>query len=165
MPTEEQFDKEKAKAEVQALDAAPNNDKPPPNPALNTLGALPGVPLTGAEKQKYEGEMAKLYKEMDDKVRASPNEQIRVVVLTKPSPRWLVDALLLQSDWDDHSKVASLSHYLRIRFTCKVLQSPKTSACVRCVLFSAFTWGHRLTSFLNILTYNDVIFKFRRYTF
>uniref|UniRef100_A0A3Q3W6F4 Kinesin-like protein n=1 Tax=Mola mola TaxID=94237 RepID=A0A3Q3W6F4_MOLML len=64
VPAEEQFDKEKAKAEVQALDAAPNNDKPPPNPALS---ALPGVQLTGAEKQKYEAEMAKLYKELDDK--------------------------------------------------------------------------------------------------
>lgn len=69
VPAEEQFDKEKAKAEVQALDAAPNNDKPPPNPALS---ALPGVQLTGAEKQKYEAEMAKLYKELDDKVRAGP---------------------------------------------------------------------------------------------
>lgn len=71
MPTEEQFDKEKAKAEVQALDSGPNNDKPPPTPALS-LSAVPGVPgvqLTGAEKEKYEAEMAKLYKEMDDKVR------------------------------------------------------------------------------------------------
>lgn len=65
MPVEEQFDKEKAKAEVQDVDAAAANDKPAPTPSL---GALPGVKLTDAEKQKYEAEMAKLYKEMDDKV-------------------------------------------------------------------------------------------------
>uniref|UniRef100_A0A3Q2P3Z2 Kinesin-like protein n=1 Tax=Fundulus heteroclitus TaxID=8078 RepID=A0A3Q2P3Z2_FUNHE len=68
VPVEEQFDKEKAKAEVVALDAAlNNNDKAAPQPAL---GSLPGVALTGAEKEKYEAEMAKLYKEMDDKVTA-----------------------------------------------------------------------------------------------
>lgn len=77
MPAEEQFDKEKAKAEVLALDIALNNDKPPPNPALS---ALPGVQLTGAEKEKYEGEMAKLYKELDDKVRKGP-----------PHPVWLTE--------------------------------------------------------------------------
>lgn len=66
VPAEEQFDKEKAKAEVQALDTALNNDKTPPKPALSTL---PGVKLTDAEKEKYEAEMAKLYKQLDDKVR------------------------------------------------------------------------------------------------
>lgn len=67
MPTEEQFDKEKAKAEVHAMENVPNSDKPPaPTPALSPL---PGVPQhTGAEKQKYDGEIEKLYKEMDDKV-------------------------------------------------------------------------------------------------
>lgn len=69
MPAEEQFDKEKAKAEVQALDTALNNDKTQPQPALSTL---PGAKLTDAEKQKCEAEMAKLYKELDDKVRESP---------------------------------------------------------------------------------------------
>ncbi|XP_035512112.1 kinesin-1 heavy chain-like [Morone saxatilis] len=64
VPAEEQFDKEKAKAEVQALDSALNNDKTPAKPALSTL---PGVKLTDAEKEKYEAEMAKLYKELDDK--------------------------------------------------------------------------------------------------
>lgn len=66
VPAEEQFDKEKVTAEVQALDGALNNDKTAPQPAL---GSLPGVKLTDAEKQKYEAEMAKLYKELDDKVR------------------------------------------------------------------------------------------------
>lgn len=67
VPVEEQIDKEKAKAEVHALEAAPNNNKAPPStPALS---ALPGVSqLTGAEKEKYDAEMAKLYKELDDKV-------------------------------------------------------------------------------------------------
>lgn len=67
VPVEEQMDKEKAKAEVHALEAVPNNDKAPPStPALS---ALPGVSqLTGAEKEKYDSEMAKLYKELDDKV-------------------------------------------------------------------------------------------------
>ncbi|MEQ2268681.1 Kinesin-1 heavy chain, partial [Xenotaenia resolanae] len=65
VPVEEQFDKEKAKAEVVALDAVlNNNDKAAPKPSL---GSLPGVALTGAEKEKYDTEMAKLYKELDDK--------------------------------------------------------------------------------------------------
>lgn len=66
VPVEDQFDKEKAKAEVQALDSALSNDKTAPTPALSTL---PGIKLTDTEKEKYVAEMAKLYKEMDDKVR------------------------------------------------------------------------------------------------
>lgn len=62
---EDQFDKEKAQAEVQALDSALNNDKTAPAPALSPL---PGVKLTEAETKQYGAEMAKLYKEMDDKV-------------------------------------------------------------------------------------------------
>lgn len=65
MPTDEQFDKEKAKAEIQSLDTTLTNDKLAPAPVLNSL---PGVQLNGAEKDKYESEMAKLYKELDDKV-------------------------------------------------------------------------------------------------
>nr|XP_033495343.1 kinesin-1 heavy chain-like [Epinephelus lanceolatus] len=64
VPVEDQFDKEKATAEVLALDSTLNNDKTAPTP---TLSALPGVQLTEAEKEKYGAEMAKLYKEMDDK--------------------------------------------------------------------------------------------------
>lgn len=70
VPVEEQFDKEKAKEEVQALDTALNNDKPAPKPALSSL---PGVKLTDAEREKYEAEMAKLYKELDDKVTGRVN--------------------------------------------------------------------------------------------
>lgn len=65
MPTEEQFDKEKAKAEIQSLDTTLANDKLAPNLALSSL---PGLQLSGAEKEKYDSEMAKLYKELDDKV-------------------------------------------------------------------------------------------------
>lgn len=65
MPTDEQFDKEKAKAEIQSLDTTLANDKLAPNLALSSL---PGLQLSGAEKEKYDSEMAKLYKELDDKV-------------------------------------------------------------------------------------------------
>ncbi|XP_029313251.1 kinesin-1 heavy chain-like [Cottoperca gobio] len=64
VPVEDQFDKEKANAEVLALDSTLNNDKTAPTPALSTL---PGVKLSDAEKVKYGTEMTKLYKEMDDK--------------------------------------------------------------------------------------------------
>ncbi|XP_013883187.1 kinesin-1 heavy chain [Austrofundulus limnaeus] len=64
VPVAEQFDKEKAKAEVLALDSTLNNDKTSPKTPLSTM---PGVKLTDAEMEKYEAEMAKLYKELDDK--------------------------------------------------------------------------------------------------
>ncbi|KAM6908479.1 kinesin-1 heavy chain-like [Lycodopsis pacificus] len=64
VPVEDQFDKEKAKAEVQALDSTLNNDKTAPAPALSTP---PGLRLTEAQTQEYGAEMAKLYKELDDK--------------------------------------------------------------------------------------------------
>lgn len=59
---EEQFDKEKANAEVLALDNI-INDKPVSTPNV------PGVRLTDVEKDKCEAELAKLYKQLDDKVR------------------------------------------------------------------------------------------------
>lgn len=62
MPAEEQFDKEKAKEEVQALDTALSEKAKP------ELSSIPGVKLTDAEKEKYDVEIAKLYKELDDKV-------------------------------------------------------------------------------------------------
>ena len=62
MPVEEQFDKEKANAEVLALDNV-QNDKPASTPNV------PGVRLTDVEKDKCEAELVKLYKQMDDKVR------------------------------------------------------------------------------------------------
>ncbi|KAK2858567.1 hypothetical protein Q5P01_003187 [Channa striata] len=75
VPVEEQFDKEKAKAEVQALDGALNNDKITTAPVFSSL---PGVKLTDAERDKYEAEMTKLYKELDDKVRKEPTETLHI---------------------------------------------------------------------------------------
>uniref|UniRef100_A0A7N8WK80 Kinesin-like protein n=1 Tax=Mastacembelus armatus TaxID=205130 RepID=A0A7N8WK80_9TELE len=60
VPVEEQFDKEKANAEVLALDNI-LNDKPASTPNV------PGVRLTDVEKDKCEAELAKLYKQLDDK--------------------------------------------------------------------------------------------------
>jgi len=61
VPAAEQFDKEKAKAEVQALDNI-INEKQASTPSV------PGVRLTDVEKDKCEVELAKLYKQLDDKV-------------------------------------------------------------------------------------------------
>ncbi|KAI1901378.1 hypothetical protein AGOR_G00033780 [Albula goreensis] len=61
VPVDEQFDKEKANAEVLALDNVVNNDKPATTPSV------PGVRLTDAEKEKCEAELTKLYKQLDDK--------------------------------------------------------------------------------------------------
>uniref|UniRef100_A0AAQ4Q0D9 Kinesin-like protein n=1 Tax=Gasterosteus aculeatus aculeatus TaxID=481459 RepID=A0AAQ4Q0D9_GASAC len=60
VPVEEQFDKEKANAEVQALDNI-INEKQASTPNV------PGVRLTDVEKDKCEAEVVKLYKQLDDK--------------------------------------------------------------------------------------------------
>uniref|UniRef100_A0A8C3A6Q5 Kinesin heavy chain n=1 Tax=Cyclopterus lumpus TaxID=8103 RepID=A0A8C3A6Q5_CYCLU len=60
VPADEQFDKEKANAEVQALDNI-INEKQASTPNV------PGVRLTDVEKDKCEAEVAKLYKQLDDK--------------------------------------------------------------------------------------------------
>uniref|UniRef100_A0A8D0D4A8 Kinesin-like protein n=1 Tax=Sander lucioperca TaxID=283035 RepID=A0A8D0D4A8_SANLU len=65
VPVEEQFDKEKANAEVQALDNI-INEKQASTPNV------PTVRLTDVEKDKCEVELAKLYKQLDDKVRERP---------------------------------------------------------------------------------------------
>ncbi|XP_034561676.1 kinesin-1 heavy chain-like isoform X2 [Notolabrus celidotus] len=96
VPAEEQFDKKKATAEVQALDTALNNDKTAPQPMLSSL---PGVKLTDAEKGKYEGEMAKLYKEMDDKDEEI-NQQSQLVEELKE--QMLDQEELLSSSRRDH---------------------------------------------------------------
>lgn len=62
VPVDEQFDKEKANAEVLALDNVANNEKPAPTPGV------PGVKLSDAEREKCDAEIAKLYKQLDDKV-------------------------------------------------------------------------------------------------
>uniref|UniRef100_M3ZTD5 Kinesin-like protein n=1 Tax=Xiphophorus maculatus TaxID=8083 RepID=M3ZTD5_XIPMA len=97
VPVEEQFDKEKAKAEVVSLDAAlNNNDKAAPKPSL---GSLPGVALTGPEKEKYGAEMAKLYKELDDK-DDEINQQSQEV--EKLKQQLLDQEELLESSRSDH---------------------------------------------------------------
>ncbi|KAF4084948.1 hypothetical protein AMELA_G00111860 [Ameiurus melas] len=61
VPIDEQFDKEKANAEVLALDNTMNNDK------IASTPNIPGVRLTDTEREKCEAELAKLYKQLDDK--------------------------------------------------------------------------------------------------
>lgn len=63
MPVDEQFDKEKANLEAFAVDkdTAIVNDKP-----AATIGVT--GKLTDAERRKCEEEIAKLYKQLDDKV-------------------------------------------------------------------------------------------------
>ncbi|XP_071341750.1 kinesin-1 heavy chain-like isoform X2 [Trachinotus anak] len=95
VPVEEQFDKEKAKAEVQAIETA-LNDKAAPTPAL---GTLPGVKLTDAEKEKCEAEMAKLYKQLDDK-DDEINQQSQL--LEKLNQQMLDQEELLGSSRRDH---------------------------------------------------------------
>ncbi|XP_028660141.2 kinesin-1 heavy chain [Erpetoichthys calabaricus] len=60
VPVEEQFDKEKANAEFLALDNVVN-DKNVPTPGI------PAVKCTDAEREKFEQQIAKLYKQLDDK--------------------------------------------------------------------------------------------------
>ncbi|XP_054893792.1 kinesin-1 heavy chain-like isoform X1 [Poeciliopsis prolifica] len=97
VPMEEQFDKEKAKAEMVSLDAVlNNNEKAAPKPSL---GSLPGVALMGPEKEKYEAEMAKLYKELDDK-DDEINQQSQEV--EKLKQQLLDQEELLESSRSDH---------------------------------------------------------------
>ncbi|XP_069007254.1 kinesin-1 heavy chain-like [Embiotoca jacksoni] len=104
VPAEEQFDKEKAKAEVQALDTALNNDKTATTPAPSTL---PGVKLTDAET---EAAMAKLYKEMDDK-DDEINQQSQFVETLKQQ---MLDQeeLLASSRRDHHTLQTELNRLL-----------------------------------------------------
>uniref|UniRef100_A0A7N9AVD7 Kinesin-like protein n=1 Tax=Mastacembelus armatus TaxID=205130 RepID=A0A7N9AVD7_9TELE len=95
VPAEEQFDKEKAKAEVKALDSA-LSDKTAWTPGLSTT---PGLKLTDAEKQKYETEMTKLYKELDDK-DDELNQQSHLV--EKLKQQMLDQEELLASSRRDH---------------------------------------------------------------
>uniref|UniRef100_A0A673G2K6 Kinesin-like protein n=1 Tax=Sinocyclocheilus rhinocerous TaxID=307959 RepID=A0A673G2K6_9TELE len=61
VPIEEQYDKEKANADVLALDNVMNNDK------ITSSPSMPGPKFTDAEREKCEAELAKLYKQLDDK--------------------------------------------------------------------------------------------------
>ncbi|KAA0718730.1 Kinesin-1 heavy chain [Triplophysa tibetana] len=67
VPAEEQFDKEKANAEVLALDNTINNDKFASTPSNPPTPGLLAARLTDGEKDKCEAELTKLFKQLDDK--------------------------------------------------------------------------------------------------
>lgn len=73
VPSEEQYDKEKVNAEVLALDNTINNDKFASTPSMPPMPGMLGARLTGVEKDKCEVELAKLYKQLDDKVHTHTN--------------------------------------------------------------------------------------------
>lgn len=69
VPAEEQYDKEKANAEVLALDNTINNDKFASTPSMPPVPGMLGARLTDSEKEKCEVELTKLYEQLDDKVQ------------------------------------------------------------------------------------------------
>uniref|UniRef100_A0A1A7Z1S5 Kinesin-like protein n=1 Tax=Iconisemion striatum TaxID=60296 RepID=A0A1A7Z1S5_9TELE len=95
VPVEEQFDKEKANAEVLALDNI-LNDKPASTPNV------PGVRLTDVEKDKCEAELGKLYKQLDDK-DDEINQQSQLV--EKLKQQMLDQEELLASSRRDHENL------------------------------------------------------------
>ncbi|KPP75450.1 kinesin-1 heavy chain-like, partial [Scleropages formosus] len=96
VPVEEQFDKEKANAEVLALDNLSNSEKVAPSPGV------PGVKFTDAEKEKCEEELAKLYKQLDDK-DDEINQQSQLV--EKLKQQMLDQEELLASSRRDHDNL------------------------------------------------------------
>ncbi|MFT7809553.1 kinesin-1 heavy chain [Arapaima gigas] len=95
VPLEEQFDKEKANADAMALDVS-NSEKIAPSPGV------PGVKLTDAEKEKCEEELAKLYKQLDDK-DDEINQQSQLV--EKLKQQMLDQEELLASSRRDHDNL------------------------------------------------------------
>ncbi|XP_036822021.1 kinesin-1 heavy chain isoform X3 [Oncorhynchus mykiss] len=97
VPVDEQFDKEKAQAEVLALDNVPN-DKPASTPNM------PQLRLTDAEKDTCEVELAKLYKQLDDK-DDEINQQSQLA--EKLKQQMLDQEELLASSRRDHDNLQS----------------------------------------------------------
>ncbi|XP_061835041.1 kinesin-1 heavy chain isoform X1 [Nerophis lumbriciformis] len=97
VPVEEQFDKEKAKEEVLALDNI-INDKPASTPNV------PGIRLTDVEKDKCEAELSKLYKQLDDKDEEI-NQQSQLA--EKLKQQMLDQEELLVSSRRDHENLQS----------------------------------------------------------
>ncbi|XP_043990399.1 kinesin-1 heavy chain [Gambusia affinis] len=95
VPVEEQFDKEKANAEVLALDNI-INEKQASTPNV------PGVRLTDVEKDKCEAELTKLYKQLDDKDEEI-NQQSQLV--EKLKQQMLDQEELLASSRRDHENL------------------------------------------------------------
>lgn len=63
MPVDEQFDKEKANLEAFAVDKDITVTNETPTATIGVIGNF-----TDAERRKCEEEIAKLYKQLDDKV-------------------------------------------------------------------------------------------------
>uniref|UniRef100_A0A8C8C4U7 Kinesin-like protein n=1 Tax=Oncorhynchus tshawytscha TaxID=74940 RepID=A0A8C8C4U7_ONCTS len=97
VPVDEQFDKEKAQAEVLALDNVPN-DKPASTPNM------PQLRLTDAENDTCEVELAKLYKQLDDK-DDEINQQSQLA--EKLKQQMLDQEELLASSRRDHDNLQS----------------------------------------------------------
>lgn len=102
VPKEEQFDKEKANAEVLALDNTINNDKFASTPSNPPMPGMLGARLTDAEKDKCEAELAKLYKQLDDKDEEI-NQQSQLV--EKLKQQMLDQEELLASSRRDHDNL------------------------------------------------------------
>uniref|UniRef100_A0AAR2LBP7 Kinesin-like protein n=1 Tax=Pygocentrus nattereri TaxID=42514 RepID=A0AAR2LBP7_PYGNA len=99
VPVEEQYDKEKANTDALVLDNVVNNDKPASTPGVP---AVPGVRLTDAEREKCEAELAKLYKQLDDK-DDEINQQSQLV--EKLKQQMLDQEELLGSSRRDHDNL------------------------------------------------------------
>uniref|UniRef100_A0A8C5A9S5 Kinesin-like protein n=1 Tax=Gadus morhua TaxID=8049 RepID=A0A8C5A9S5_GADMO len=99
VPEEEQFDKEKAKEEVQAVENVLNHDKMAATPAL---GGPPGVQLQGPGGGTSGAELSKLYKEMDDKDDEIDQQS---QLLEKLNQQMQDQEELLASSHRDHDKL------------------------------------------------------------
>lgn len=74
VPIDEQFDKEKANLEAFAADKDTTVANDTPAAAIGVIGNF-----TDAERRKCEEEIAKLYKQLDDKVGLALNLNVHLV--------------------------------------------------------------------------------------
>ncbi|XP_056101006.1 kinesin-1 heavy chain isoform X2 [Rhinichthys klamathensis goyatoka] len=102
VPAEEQYDKEKANAEVLALDNTINNDKFASTPSMPPVPGMLGARLTDSEKDKCEVELTKLYEQLDDKDEEI-NQQSQLV--EKLKQQMLDQEELLASSRRDHDNL------------------------------------------------------------
>ncbi|XDV27912.1 hypothetical protein PO909_031357 [Leuciscus waleckii] len=102
VPAEEQYDKEKANAEVLALDNTINNDKFASTPSMPPVPGMLGARLTDSEKEKCEVELTKLYEQLDDKDEEI-NQQSQLV--EKLKQQMLDQEELLASSRRDHDNL------------------------------------------------------------
>ncbi|XP_073702583.1 kinesin-1 heavy chain isoform X2 [Garra rufa] len=102
VPAEEQYDKEKINAEVMALDNTINNDKFASTPSMPPMPGMLGTRLTDVEKEKCEVELAKMYKQLDDKDEEI-NQQSQLV--EKLKQQMLDQEELLASSRRDHDNL------------------------------------------------------------